>query len=121
MAYSGWSRRNSRTGSTGQPSTRLQLASRSGTTTVRPGFSTLAVSAMNQTPQNAITSPENSLPDPAERDHVAGEFPRLARQLQAVADHVGQFLYRRFLVMMRQQNRPALLLQFQNLVRNGKG
>ena len=47
----------SRTCSGGQLSTRLQPASRSGTTTVRVGFRILAVSAMNQTPQNTITSP----------------------------------------------------------------
>ena len=72
---------------------------------MRVGFSTLAVSAMNQTPQNAITSPR--------------ELARLARELEAVADHVGKFLNLRFLVMMRQQNRTALLLQFQNLIGDG--
>ncbi len=33
--------------------------SRSGTTTMRSGFSTFAVSAMKRTPQNAMTSPSN--------------------------------------------------------------
>ena len=79
-----------RTGSTGQLSTRLHPASRSGTTTMRFGFSTLAVSAMNHTPQNAITSPE--------------KLPRLARQLQAIAHHVGQVLNLGILIMMRQND-----------------
>ena len=60
-------------------------------------------------------------PDAAEGDHVAREIARLAGQFQAVADDVGQFLNLRFLVMMRQQNRAALLLQFQNLVGDGSG
>ena len=47
-------------------------------------------------------------PDAAERDHVALEIARLAGQLQAVADHVGQFLNLGFLVVVRQQNRAAL-------------
>ena len=67
---------------------------------MREGFSTLAVSAMNQTPQKAITSPSS--------------FAGLAGQFQAVADNVGQFLNLGFLIMMRQQNRAALALQFEN-------
>ena len=60
-------------------------------------------------------------PDAAERDHVALELARLARQFQAVADHVGQFLNLGFLVVVRQQNRPALLFQFQDFVGDGSG
>ncbi len=72
---------------------------------LRSGFSTLAVSAMNQTPQKAITSPSN--------------VSRLARQLQAVADGVGQFLNLGFLVVMRQHDRVALALQLEDLVSDG--
>ena len=59
-------------------------------------------------------------PDAAEGDDIAREVAGLARQFQAVADHVSQFLNLRYLVMMGQQNRPALMLQFQDLVRDGK-
>jgi hypothetical protein len=45
-----------RNSSGGQPSAREQPASRSGTTTVRSGFTILAVSAMKWTPQKTITS-----------------------------------------------------------------
>ncbi len=60
-------------------------------------------------------------PDAAKRDHIARELARLAGQFQAVADDVGQFLDFRFLIMMRQQNRTALLFQFQNLFGDGSG
>ena len=101
---SGLRRRNSRTGSTGQPSTRLQLASRSGTTTMRCRIQHLGRLRHE--------------PDAAEGDHVALELARLAGQFQAVAHHVGQFLNLRLLVVMRQQDGLALLLQLQNLVGN---
>ena len=49
---------------------------------------------MNQTPQNAMTSPSNSL--------------RLARQFQAVADDVGKFLDFGILIVMGEDDRLAL-------------
>jgi hypothetical protein len=58
-------------------------------------------------------------PNTAEGNYIAGKLARLSRQFQAVAYHVGQFLNLRLLVMVRQQNRPALVLQFQNLFRDG--
>ena len=67
---------------------------------MRSGFSTLAVSAMNQTPQNAITSPSK----------LAG----LAGQFQAVADGIGEFLDLGLLVVMRQDNGAAFALELED-------
>ena len=53
------------------------------------------------------------------RNVTACPLAGLSREFQAVANHIGQFLNLRFLVVMRQQNCPALLLQFQNLFRDG--
>ena len=58
-------------------------------------------------------------PDAAEGDHVALEIAGLAGQLQAVADHVGQFLNLGLLVVVRQQNGLPLLLQVQDFVGDG--
>ena len=87
-------RLKARTCSAGQLSTRLHPASRSGTTTMRVGIQNLGRLGHE--------------PDAAEGDDVAVEFLRLARQFQAVADGVGQFLDFGFLIMMRQDDRPAL-------------
>ena len=54
-------------------------------------------------------------PHAAKGDHVAFEITGLARQLQAVADDVGQLLDLGFLVVMRQQDGVAALFQFQDL------
>ena len=54
-------------------------------------------------------------PHAAERDYVAFALARLASQFEAVADHVGEFLNLGHLVVVRQQNRPALLLKLQDL------
>ena len=74
---------------------------------MRSGFSTLAVSAMNQTPQNAITSPSNS------------RALRASSRLSPIG--VGKLLDLRLLVVVRQQNRAPLPLQFQNLFADGRG
>jgi hypothetical protein len=57
-------------------------------------------------------------PHAGKGDYVTLELARLARQLQAVTHHVGQFLNLRFLVMVREQNGPARLLQVDNFIRN---
>ncbi len=49
-------------------------------------------------------------PDAAKRNHIAFEVAGLARELQAIAHHVGKLLNIGLLVMVRQQNRTALLL-----------
>ena len=45
----------------------------------------------------------------AECDHVAIELLRLARQLEAVADDVGEFLDLAVLIVVRQDDGAALL------------
>ena len=46
-------------------------------------------------------------PDAAECDDIAFQIPGLPRKLQAVTDDIGDFLNLRFLVMMRQDDRPG--------------
>ena len=69
----------------------------SGSTTIFSGLRILAVSAMNLTPQKAITS--------------ASVVGGLAAQFEAVADEVGEVLQLGLLVVMRQDHRVALLAQ----------
>ena len=49
--------------------------------------------------------------DAAEGDHVGVGFRRLARQLEAVADEIGEVLNVGGLVVMRQDNRVLLLAE----------
>ena len=74
---------------------------------MREGFRTFAVSAMNQTPQNAITSPFG--------------FSRFAGKFQTVADKIGQFLNLGVLIVVREQNRAAIALQIENFFSDSAG
>ena len=78
----------------GQPSASEQPASRSGTTTILSGFRIFAVSAMKWTPQNTMTS--------------ACGLGRGLRQLERVADEVGEVLDLGLLVVVREDHGVAL-------------
>ena len=53
---------------------------------------------------------------PAEGDHLGVGRRRLARQIEAVADEIGEVLDRRLLVIMREDDRVALLLEARDFV-----
>ncbi len=50
-------------------------------------------------------------PDPAERDDIGIGRGGLARQIEAVADEIGEVLYLRLLVIMGEDDRVAFLLE----------
>ncbi len=55
-------------------------------------------------------------PHAAKCNHVALEFAGLARQLETVADAIGQLLDFRILIVMRQQDGLAVALELQDFV-----
>ena len=69
----------------------------SGSTTIFSGERILAVSAMNLTPQKAITS--------------ASVSAALRHSSRRIADEIGEVLHLGLLVIMRQDDRVALLAQ----------
>src|SRR5207237_6954678 len=60
-------------------------------------------------------------PHAAERDDVAFGFARLAGEFEAVAHEVGEFLNLGFLVMVREQDSPALMFEVENFFSDSAG